>query len=58
MSEEVAHKVKLHAYDLSRGMARAMSQQLLGIQLDGIWYDISSSIVLYRKRHNQSVSLD
>jgi hypothetical protein len=30
--------VKLYVYDLSRGMARAMSMQFLGRQLDGIWY--------------------
>ena len=31
-------KVTLHLYDLSQGMARAMSAQLLGKQLDGIWH--------------------
>lgn len=31
-------EVSLHLYDLSQGMARSMSQQLLGIQLDGIWH--------------------
>jgi hypothetical protein len=30
--------VKLYVYDLSRGMARAMSMQFLGRQIDGIWY--------------------
>ena len=30
--------VKLYIYDLSRGMARAMSAAFLGTQLDAIWY--------------------
>ena len=30
--------VRLHLYDLSQGMARAMSAQLLGKQLDGVWH--------------------
>jgi desumoylating isopeptidase 1 len=30
--------VKLYVYDLSRGMARAMSMQFLGRQIEGIWY--------------------
>jgi len=34
---EQAFKVKLHAYDLSHGMAKAMSQQMLGTYLEGIW---------------------
>lgn len=31
------HPVKLYVYDLSRGMARSMSQALTGTQIDGIW---------------------
>jgi len=31
-------KVSLHLYDLSQGMARAMSAQLLGKQIDGVWH--------------------
>jgi hypothetical protein len=31
-------KVSLHLYDLSQGMARAMSTQLLGTQIDGVWH--------------------
>ena len=34
----MGHPVKLYVYDLSGGMARAMSRQLTGIQIDGIWY--------------------
>lgn len=30
--------VKLHVYDLSRGMAKMMSQQLIGTYIEGIWY--------------------
>lgn len=31
-------KVVLHLYDLSQGMARAMSMGIIGKQLDGIWH--------------------
>lgn len=31
-------KVIVRVYDLSRGQAKIMSQQLLGISLDGIWH--------------------
>jgi len=30
--------VKLHVYDLSRGMARSMSLPIVGKQIDGIWH--------------------
>ncbi|CAN6641787.1 hypothetical protein TRVA0_019S00144 [Trichomonascus vanleenenianus] len=43
MSEEETFPVKLYVYDLSRGMASAMSEGLLGFRLEGIWH---SSIVL------------
>ncbi|KAL4239793.1 Desumoylating isopeptidase 1 [Mactra antiquata] len=36
--------VKVYIYDLSHGMARAMSQALLGKQLEGIWH---TGIVVY-----------
>jgi hypothetical protein len=29
--------VKLYVYDLSNGMVRAMSTQVVGRQIDGIW---------------------
>ena len=35
--------VELYVYDLSNGMARQLSAQLTGRQIDGIWY----SLVLY-----------
>ena len=34
----MSEAVTLAVYDLSRGMAAAMSQQILGEQLDGIWH--------------------
>ena len=43
-SEGTPTRVQLHLYDLSQGMARAMSAQLLGKQLDGIWH---TGIVAY-----------
>ncbi|KAI9468956.1 MAG: PPPDE putative peptidase domain-containing protein [Benjaminiella poitrasii] len=36
--------VKLYVYDLSQGMARSMSLQLTGKQIDGIWH---TSVVVY-----------
>ena len=30
--------VQLYVYDLTRGMARAMSQQLLGIHIDAVYH--------------------
>ena len=37
-------KVTLHLYDLSNGIARSMSQAIIGKQLDGIWH---SGIVVF-----------
>lgn len=34
----MAGRVQLYVYDLSRGMAKAMSLGLTGKQIDGIWY--------------------
>ncbi|CEP13775.1 hypothetical protein [Parasitella parasitica] len=36
--------VKLYVYDLSQGMARSMSMQLTGKQIDGIWH---TSVVVF-----------
>lgn len=36
--------VKLHVYDLSKGMARSLSAAFLGKQIDGIWH---TGIVVY-----------
>lgn len=44
VSEGTPTRVQLHLYDLSQGMARVMSAQLLGKQLDGIWH---TGIVAY-----------
>ncbi|TFK69555.1 thioredoxin family protein [Pluteus cervinus] len=38
--------VKLYVYDLTRGMARQMSMQLTGRQIDGIWH---TSVVVFGK---------
>ena len=32
------NEVKLNMYDLSQGMAKTMSKQLIGKQMDGIWH--------------------
>ena len=32
--------VELYVYDLSNGMARQLSAQLTGRQIDGIWYSL------------------
>ncbi|KAI8987973.1 PPPDE putative peptidase domain-containing protein [Mycotypha africana] len=40
----MAEPVKLYVYDLSQGMARTMSLQLTGKQIDGIWH---TSVVVY-----------
>ncbi|ORX34662.1 PPPDE putative peptidase domain-domain-containing protein [Kockovaella imperatae] len=37
-------KVELYVYDLSRGMAKSMSQMLTGKQIDGIWH---TSVVVF-----------
>ncbi|KAF8192182.1 PPPDE putative peptidase domain-containing protein [Pholiota molesta] len=39
-------EVKLYVYDLSNGMARQLSQQLTGRQIDGIWH---TSVVVFGK---------
>ncbi|XP_010448096.1 PREDICTED: desumoylating isopeptidase 1 [Camelina sativa] len=43
MAEE-AHKVTLNVYDLSQGLARQLSQSLLGKVIDGVWH---TGIVVY-----------
>lgn len=40
---ETPCKVDLYVYDLSGGLARSMSQSLLGEQIDGVWH---TSVVL------------
>ena len=35
---QTGERVLLYIYDLSGGMARAMSQHLIGRQIDGIWH--------------------
>ena len=41
-------EVKLHIYDLSRGIAKQMSPLLLGKQINGIWH---TGIVVYGKEY-------
>lgn len=41
-------RVQLAVYDLSRGMARGLSRQILGQQIDGIWH---TGIVVYGKEY-------
>ncbi|KAG7576367.1 PPPDE putative peptidase domain [Arabidopsis thaliana x Arabidopsis arenosa] len=43
MAEE-AHKVTLNVYDLSQGLARQLSQSLLGKVIEGVWH---TGIVVY-----------
>ncbi|XP_013886840.1 desumoylating isopeptidase 1 [Austrofundulus limnaeus] len=38
MAQSVSYPVKLYIYDISRGMARQLSLQMLGKQVDGIWH--------------------
>ena len=40
--------VKLHIYDISGGLAKELSQSLLGTQLDGIWH---TGVVIYGKEY-------
>ncbi|ELU08362.1 hypothetical protein CAPTEDRAFT_163285 [Capitella teleta] len=40
--------VKVYIYDVSRGMARAMSQALIGRQIDGVWH---TGIVVYGQEY-------
>ncbi|KAL6301955.1 DUF862-domain-containing protein [Sparassis latifolia] len=42
------NKVELYVYDLSNGLARQMSLQLTGRQIDGIWH---TSLVIFGKEH-------
>ncbi|KAI9465406.1 DUF862-domain-containing protein [Lactarius psammicola] len=42
----MSHPVKLYVYDLSNGLARAMSPRFLGRQIDGIWH---TSVVVFNR---------
>lgn len=46
--------VQLYVYDLSNGMARQLSRQLTGRQIDGIWYGYTNDI---RHQHRSNVIL-
>ncbi|KAF9516513.1 hypothetical protein BS47DRAFT_1340874 [Hydnum rufescens UP504] len=47
--------VKLYVYDLSHGMARNLSMQFLGGQIDGIWH---TSVVVFGKETSYSQGID
>ncbi|XP_070581111.1 uncharacterized protein [Ptychodera flava] len=42
------HPVKLYIYDISRGMARAMSQAILGKHIEGVWH---TGIVVFGREY-------
>ncbi|KAF8904094.1 DUF862-domain-containing protein [Gymnopilus junonius] len=52
----MAQPVKLYVYDLSNGMARQLSLQLTGRQIDGIWH---TSVVVFGKEvfYGQGISI-
>ncbi|PIL22395.1 hypothetical protein GSI_15083 [Ganoderma sinense ZZ0214-1] len=49
-------KVQLYVYDLSNGLAKRMSRQLTGRQIDGIWH---TSVVVFGKEvfYGQGISI-
>lgn len=38
--------VQLYVYDLSRGLARSMSQQIIGRMIEGIWSVLTSDALI------------
>lgn len=38
MTEDQGWPVRLYLYDISRGLARSLSQVLLGKYIEGVWY--------------------
>ncbi|CAL8129037.1 unnamed protein product [Orchesella dallaii] len=44
----MAQQVQLYIYDLSKGMVRAISQSLLGVQLDGLWH---TGVVIFGREY-------
>ncbi|KRH92232.1 hypothetical protein M153_9404000136 [Pseudoloma neurophilia] len=42
----MAYEVKIRVYDLSKGQARLISRNILGVQIDGIWH---SSVEIHGK---------
>ena len=57
----MATSVKLYVYDLSNGLARQLSTQFLGKQVDGIWFvSLTASVSAFklpycRDRHTSVV---
>lgn len=48
MEDDVGATVELFIYDLTKGMARMMSQMLLGRQVDGVWH---TAMVVYGREY-------
>lgn len=41
-------KVQLHVYDLTGGMAKQMSKNFLGIEIEGVWH---TGVVVFGKEY-------
>jgi hypothetical protein len=41
---DAKYDITLYVYDITNGLARALSPQFLGYQIEGVWH---SSIVVY-----------
>ncbi|XP_071108184.1 uncharacterized protein [Haliotis cracherodii] len=48
MSEEEGYPVQCYVYDISKGMARSLSQAFIGKQIDGVWH---TGIVVYGQEY-------
>ncbi|KAK7484658.1 hypothetical protein BaRGS_00024066 [Batillaria attramentaria] len=48
MASEASYPVKLYVYDISKGLARALSQGFIGRQIDGIWH---TGVVVYGQEY-------
>ena len=45
---DTSFEVKIHVYDLSKGLARQLSPMLLGKQIDGVWH---TGVVVYGREY-------
>lgn len=48
MASETNFPVKLYVYDISKGLARALSQGFIGRQIDGVWH---TGVVVYGQEY-------
>ncbi|KAL8616911.1 hypothetical protein ACOMHN_041830 [Nucella lapillus] len=48
MTSEESYPVKVYIYDLSKGLARSLSQSFIGRQIDGVWH---TGIVVFGKEY-------